>query len=282
LPGVIWVFRQRSLDPVVEYRSRRSLKAELEVFGTTFRKELVFQWRTKRILIVVAIFLIFGMLSPVIAKFTPELISGLEGAEAFAALIPEPSVIDAIAQYTSNMTQFGFLIVILLGMSAVAGEKDKGTAAMVLSKPMPRWSFIVSKYLSQGLVYLLAITLAGIAAYYYTLYLFDSLPLGGFIVANLLLYLWLMIFAAMTLLGSSIGKTTAVAAGIAAAGGIALLLSAVVPRYGPLVTSGLISWATALLLGQNGTVNFGALATALGLVVLMLVGSIAAIEEQEI
>jgi hypothetical protein len=44
----------------------------------------------------------------------------------------------------------------------------------------------------------------------------------------------------------------------------------------------LISWATALLLGQNGTVNFGALATALGLVVLMLVGSIAAIEEQEI
>ncbi|HET6442966.1 MAG TPA: hypothetical protein VFI27_00155, partial [candidate division Zixibacteria bacterium] len=136
--------------------------------------------------------------------------------------------------------------------------------------------------LTQGLVYLLAITLAGIAAYYYTLYLFESLPPGGFIVANLLLYLWLMIFAAMTLLGSSIGKTTASAAGVAAIGGIALLLSAVIPRYGPLVTSGLISWATALLLGQSGTVNFGALATALGLVLLMLVGSIAAIEEQEI
>jgi len=282
LPGVIWVFRQHSLDPAVENRSRSSLKAELKVFGTTFRKELAFQWRTKRILIVVAIFLVFGMLSPVIAKFTPQLISGLEGASAFAALIPEPSVIDAVAQYTSNLTQFGFLIVILLGMSAVAGEKDKGTAAMVLSKPMPRWSFIVSKYLTQGLVYLLAITLAGIAAYYYTLYLFESLPPGGFIVANLLLYLWLMIFAAMTLLGSSIGKTTASAAGVAAIGGIALLLSAVIPRYGPLVTSGLISWATALLLGQSGTVNFGALATALGLVLLMLVGSIAAIEEQEI
>lgn len=281
LPGAICIWRQRSQESHEMAGSGNSLRSELAVFGTIFRKELLFQWRTKRILIVVAIFLVFGMLSPLVAKFTPELISSLEEAAQFAELIPEPSVVDAMGQYFSNLTQFGFILVILLGMSAVVGEKEKGTAAMVLSKPLPRWSFIVSKYLAQGLVYLLSIILAGFAAYYYTFYLFESLPAMGFVVANLLLFVWLMVFAAVTLLGSSIGKSTAAAAGISALGGIVMLAAGVLPRYGVIAPSGLVNWASALSLDLDGAINGGALAMALGLILLMLVGSIAAIEEQE-
>ncbi len=282
LPGLFWLFRQRSSDPVETPTSIRSWRDELKVFWSSCRKEFKFQWRTKRVLIVVAIFLVFGMLSPVLAKFTPELIAGLEETAAFADLIPEPSVIDSINQYVSNLTQFGFILVILLGMNAVAGEKEKGTAAMVLSKPIPRWSFILSKYIAQGSVYLLAITLAGLAAYYYTSYLFDGLLFAGFALANFLLYLWLMTFAAMSLLGSSIGKTTAAAAGISLLGGIIMLVSGAIPRYGPLFTSGLVNWATTASLNIEGAANGGALAMSLGLILLMLVGAIAAIEEQEI
>jgi ABC-2 type transport system permease protein len=281
LPGAIWVWRQRSQETAEDVRSGGGLRSELAVFGTTFRKELLFQWRTKRILIVIAVFIVFGMLSPLVAKFTPELISSLEEAALFAELIPEPSVVDAMGQYFSNMTQFGFILVILLGMNAVAGEKEKGTAAMLLSKPLPRWSFIVSKYLAQGLVYLFAIVLAGIAAYYYTFYLFESLPALGFVMANLLLFSWLMVFAAVTLLGSSIGKSTAAAAGFSALGGIVLLASGVLPRYGALAPSGLLNWASALSLNLDGAINGGAVAMTLGLILLALVGSIAAIEEQE-
>jgi ABC-2 type transport system permease protein len=280
LPGLIWLWRQRSPDNGVSAPTS-SVRAELAVFGTSFRKELMFQWRTKRVLMVVAIFLVFGMLSPLVAKFTPELISSLEETAAFAELIPEPSVVDAIGQYLSNLTQFGFILVILLGMNAVAGEKEKGTAAMVLSKPIPRWSFIASKFLAQGLVYLLAITLAGLAAYFYTFYLFESLPALGFALANFFLFVWLMVFAAVTLLGSSIGKTTATAAGISALGGIILLAAGAVPRYGVLAPSGLTNWARAMSLDIDGAVNGGALAMALGLILLMLVASIAAVEEQE-
>jgi ABC-2 type transport system permease protein len=167
-------------------------------------------------------------------------------------------------------------------MNAVAGEKEKGTAAMVLSKPIPRWIFILSKYIAQGSVYLLAISSAGLAAYYYTSYLFDGLHFSGFAMANFLIYLWLMVLAAVSLLGSSIGKTTAAAAGIALLGGIILLLSGAIPRYGALFTSGLINWATASSMNIEGVANGGALATALGLILLMLVGAIASIEEQEI
>ena len=167
-------------------------------------------------------------------------------------------------------------------MNAVAGEKEKGTAAMVLSKPVPRWNFIVSKYLAQGLVYLAAMTLAGLAAYYYTVNLFEGLSFGGFALANLLLYTWLMVFASVTLLGSSLGKTSAAGAGIALLGSIMLLVAGAIPRYGALFASGLVNWATAASLDVEGALNGGALALSIGLILLFLVGSIAAIEEQEL
>ena len=88
------------------------------------------QWRTKRLLVVVAVFVLFGLMSPLIAKFTPELLRTIEGAEQFADLIPEPTSTDAITQYIKNLTQFGFILAVLLGMGAIAGEKEKGTAAM--------------------------------------------------------------------------------------------------------------------------------------------------------
>jgi len=155
LPGLIWLFRQVSKDRTENPTKSVQWQVNFAVFWASLRKELRFQWRTRRILIVLAVFLVFGMLSPIIAKFTPQLISSLEEAAAFAELIPEPSVIDAINQYMSNLTQFGFILVILLGMTAVAGEKEKGTAAMVLSKPVPRWIFVTAKFVAQGLVYLL-------------------------------------------------------------------------------------------------------------------------------
>lgn len=282
LPGAVWTWAKRPRsDPQFAPTDAKG-QSSLALLMAVSRKELLFQWRTRRVLIIVAIFLVLGMISPLLAKFTPELIASLEEAAQFAELIPEPSIVDAVNQYFSNLTQFGFILVILLGMNAVAGEKEKGTAAMILSKPLPRWIFIVSKYLSQGVVYLIAVALSGLAAYYYTLFLFDSLPWPGFLLSNLLLYAWLMVYAAITLLGSALGKTTAAAAGIAAIGGITILLSSTIPHYGILAPSGLLEWASALSLDIEGGFSGGAIAAALGLILLALAASITAIEEQEL
>jgi hypothetical protein len=41
----------------------------------------------------------------------------------------------------------------------VAGEKERGLTPMILSKPMPRWAFLLSKFAAQTLLYLLGFTL---------------------------------------------------------------------------------------------------------------------------
>lgn len=282
VPGFLWAWRFRGELPSEIAMPRQAIPAELSLLATAMSKELREQWRTKRWLVVTAVFAVFGMTSPLIAYFTPQLLQTIEGAELFADLIPTPTAVDAVDQYVKNLVQFGFLLAILLSMGAVAGEKEKGTAAMILSKPLPRWAFIVSKFAAQALVYLSAFTLAGVGAYLYTLILFEAIPPGGFLLANFLLWLWLLTFVAVTLLGSSLARSIGAAAGIAALASVLLLLAGALPRVGSLAPAGLINWADTLALGATQAANGGALAMSLVIILVSLITAVALFEVQEI
>ena len=61
-------------------------------FLTVFRKEMMEQWRTYRFLIVAAVFAAFGLASPLLAKFTPEMLKAIPGVPAeLLASIPAPT-----------------------------------------------------------------------------------------------------------------------------------------------------------------------------------------------
>jgi uncharacterized membrane protein YhfC len=162
-PALIWLWR---IWPDRDGRRLMPLSTELALFMMAVRKELWQQWRTKRVLVVTAVFLGFGLTSPLLARFTPELLRSIEGAEKFADLIPTPTAADSLGQYIKNITQFGFILAILLGMGAVAGEKEQGEAALILSKPLPRWAFVMSKFVAQTAVYAVAFILAALGATY--------------------------------------------------------------------------------------------------------------------
>jgi ABC-2 type transport system permease protein len=283
LPGLIWVVLlwRKEVHPAAV--STYPAGAELAIFWSSIRKEIIQQWRTRRFLVVMAVFVLFGLTSPILAKFTPEILKSVTGAEQFANLVPTPTMADAMGQYIKNITQFGFILAVLLGMNAVAGEKESGTAAMILSKPLPRWVFVLSKFSAQSLVYTSAFLVAGLGAYYYTVILFGGLNVDKFTGVNLLLLLWLLTFVAAALLGSVIGPSIAAAAGIGLGISVAFLLAGSIPQYGALFPNGLIGWAT--MLGANSdkiAANGGALAGSFVLIVMCLVWSVALFERQEI
>jgi ABC-2 type transport system permease protein len=282
IPAWLWIaYLARRQGAPADDASAPSIAREWRLFLVALRKELLQQVRTKRLLVVAAVFALFGLGSPLIANFTPQLLSSIEGAEQFADLIPEPSAADAVTQYVKNITQFGFLIAILLGMGAVAGEKEKGTAAMILSKPLPRWAFILSKFTAQAFVYLLGFALAGVGAYAYTTWLFEALPIGAFFLATFLLLVWLLTFAAVTLAASTLAASTGAAAALALAAAIILLLAGSFPKVAPFAPGALVSWASAAPLA-GVPAQAGALAAVFVLIVIALVGSVAAFEVQEL
>ena len=281
LPGMLYLWRTWPTSPPLT--PPLPLRRDLSAFVTATGKELQQQWRTKRVLVVTAVFLLFGLSSPLLARYMPELFQTMPGAEQFAALIPTPTINDALTQYIKNITQFSFIIAILSGMGAVAGEKERGTAALILSKPLPRWAFVLSKFAAQATVFAAAYLLAALAAYYYTWILFAPLHLGAFLAGNGLLWLWLMVFTAVTLLGSTLTHSTGAGAGISLLGAVILLLSGSLPVVGQFAPAGLVAWASQLgLPGVTAVANGGTLVANVVIILVCLVTAVAAFEQQEL
>lgn len=223
------------------------------IFWASLRKEILEQIRTKRLLIIIIVLVLFAMLSPVMAKYMPEIFKAVPGAEQFAALMPTPTIKDAIDQYVKNTSQFSIILALLLPMGAVALEKEKGTAGMMLVKPLPRWIFLLTKFLAMGIVFFIGISLAGLMGYLYTWYLFAPMDIGTWIAINLLLWLYAMVYVSMTILFSTLVRPQAAAAGISF--GLLIVLSIIgsVPTIARHLPAQLVTWSNELMLATGNT-----------------------------
>jgi ABC-2 type transport system permease protein len=236
------------------------------IFWASLRKEILEQIRTKRLMITIILLVVFAMLSPVMAKYMPEIFKAVPGAEQFAALMPTPTIKDAIDQYVKNTSQFAIILALLLPMGAVALEKDKGTAAMMLVKPLPRWIFLLTKFLALGFTFLIGIALAGMMGYLYTWYLFAPMNLGAWVAINLMLWLYVMVYVAMTLLFSTLVRSQAAAAGMSF--GVLIVLSIIgsIPTIAKHLPAQLVVWSGELMMGA-GTAYWSSLVVSVGIVV---------------
>ena len=97
--------------------------------------------------------------------------------------------------------------------------------------------------------------------------------------------MWLLTFVTVALLGSTVGSTTAAAAGVGFGGSVLLLLAGSLPGVGALAPGGLVAWATELgtrAAGDQVTANGGALVMSLVVVVMCLIAAVGVFEEQEL
>ncbi|MBE0410450.1 MAG: ABC transporter permease subunit, partial [Anaerolineales bacterium] len=196
----------------------------MKIFLVALYKELLEQWRSYRLLVVVVVLGLFGLLSPLGAKLMPDIFRLMPGGEEIAELIPEPTIIDAVDQYNKNHVQFGFILALLITMGVVVQEKERNTAALILTKPLSRRSFLLAKFSALGLNFLVGTLIAGAAAYYYTFLLFEAPSLSGWLLLNALLWIFLLVHVAITLFFSTLSRSMVAAAGMAFAALIILSL----------------------------------------------------------
>ncbi len=252
------------------------------MFKVLVLKEFREFFHTSKLVVLVAIFLIVGLISPVLAKYTPVMLKSIPNLPAgLEGIIPEPTITDAVVQYVKNMQQFGILVVILLGMGMIAQEKERGTAAMLLVKPVRRAAMIMAKWLALAVCTFGAILLGGLACLFYTQMLFGSLPIGSFLVLNLLLAVFLAVYLTVALFASALARTQTMAAAGAFGGLIVLLILSSLPRISDYLPGQLLNWGSALIFGGNMQA-WPALIVAVSLIVLLILGAILKFEREEI
>jgi ABC-2 type transport system permease protein len=244
----------------------------MDGFAIFLRKELRESLRTNRLLVVVAIFAVLGIISPLSAKYTPELLKALgTSSSGVTVILPTPTVKDAITQFIKNVAGTAILVAILLPMGLVAREKERGTAAFVLTKPLTRPAFLTAKLLALGLTLTAGVAIGALATYWYTALLFTPIAFGGFFAASLLVLLSLLVYASFTFLGSTLMSAQLPAVGIGIAGWIVISILGVFPGIEQYTPAGLLDPASQLALGlapQHLWVSVAA-SVALGAVVLL-------------
>ncbi|HEX8730549.1 MAG TPA: ABC transporter permease subunit [Ktedonobacterales bacterium] len=222
-------------------------------FGALLGKELREAWRTGRLPVTLVIFFILGALSPLAAYYTPELLKNAAGSSGIQVIGLTPTLKDAIGQYVKNVGGNGFLIAILLAMGSIAREKERGTAAFTLTKPVSRLAFLAAKLVGLLVTLGLGMLCATAVAYAYTVYFFGVTPAGRFAVMALLVWLALVAFMALTFLASALTRSTVVAASLGFAAWLALALLSIWPQMAPNTPNGLFDAAQAVALSQTPT-----------------------------
>jgi ABC-2 type transport system permease protein len=240
--------------------------------GILLRKELLEQWRTFRLPLVAVIFALIGLSSPLLARFTAEIVKAVAG-DQFPLDLPPPTVADSVDQLAKNLNQLGALIAILIASSAVAPEKERGTAALILVRPVSRAGFLLAKLVALGVTFAVALVLAIAGWWFYTLVLFEALPIGGVLALGILDWLFLMAWVSLTFLASTLTRSTLAAAGLGVTALIVVGLLSIAPPLAAWLPIGLVPVAHALALGLEATDPWKPI---LGTVILIVVAVVLA------
>lgn len=248
-------------------------------FWPLFKKEIKEQIRTYRLLVVGSIFLLFGITTPFLLKYLPEIIK-LAG-EDLPVDIPPPMAVDSLVEYAGTIGQLGVLVAVLVAMGSVSNELQRSTAIITLSKPVTRSAFVTAKLAAMSMTFALSITVASAFCYAYTVWLIGGADAGRFALLNLLLVVFFVFCLAVTVLFSSMFRSSLAAGGIAISVIISQAIISPVPVIGTYMPGQLIGWGTSLVAGGRAS-YWWALGIALIIIVLCVNLARLALKKKEI
>jgi ABC-2 type transport system permease protein len=251
----------------------------MSLFWIQLRKELHEQWATRKTLVVLAVMLAFGFLSPIAAKLLPELVSSLGTGQNVTIILPTPTAKDALDQYVKNTNQMILLVALVVSFAVIVSERERGLMTLIFPHALPRSTFVLAKFAALALLIGVGMVLEAAAAYLYTVLLFSAPDFMTFASMVVLLYLYVMVFVALAILASTLGRTTMTAAAIAI-GFIVLVMIA--GLFTDLTPNTLGSWAAALTAETPVSAHWGAVVVSLIVMGLAITASCIILNRQEI
>lgn len=213
-------------------------------FKAFFKKELMEIMRTSKIIILPALFLFFGVMSPLAARYMNEILSLVGEQQGVSIRFPDPTYVEAYAEFFKNLYFMMIIVTILVFAGTVAEEKTKGTIVLVMTKSLSRNGFIMGKLTAAILLFTFSYVLGTAICMYYTSLLFAEFINPGILAGTAVFWLFGLLMLTLTLLTSLLCRSMSTSAVFAFAG--YLLVSAIaslpyIGRYSPGALQGLSS-----------------------------------------
>lgn len=213
------------------------------------KKELLESMRTYKTFVLMMIFIIFGILNPVMAKVMPELLEALL-PEGMTITIEEPKALDSWMQFFKNGAQTGMIILTVVFSGLMAGELSKGTLINMLTKGLKRRTVILAKFTGALLQWTVAYGASFLITYGYTSYFFPPEQLPHLALSIMAMWVFGLILLALVIFGGLLFKN--IYGALLTTGGAVLVMTllSLFPKVKPYNPMTLVSDNVALLMGE--------------------------------
>jgi ABC-2 type transport system permease protein len=236
--------------------------------------------RTPRWIVLFGVYLTFGLIGPVMAKYMADI---LEHAQSeMTIILPPPAPKDGIVNYLSQVGQIGLIVVVAIAASAMTFDARRGVSTFLRSRVSSIWELVRPRVAVTAMAAVLAYGLGTLAAWYETALLLGPLPVGAMLGGLLCESVYLTFAVAVVAAVAPIARSTIAVAAIALA---ALIVLSIVGGLGVLhdwLPSALSGAPAALLAGTSVTDYLPALLVTATACPLLITAGVIGLRHREI
>ncbi|MCZ0702843.1 ABC-2 type transport system permease protein [Natronobacillus azotifigens] len=187
----------------------------MKQFMTIMRKEFLEYWRNFSWIWVPVVFIFLSIMDPLTTYYMPIILDSVGGLPEGAVFeIPELPAPEVLMMSLSEISMFGVLIIILLTMGTIAGERKSGIAELVLVKPVKYPIYITAKWLAKIKLFLTAFIIGMLVSWYYVNLLFDTIPFTDWLLTVIFYSFWLVFVVSLTIFYSTLLKNPGLVAAV--------------------------------------------------------------------
>src|SRR5690625_275519 len=250
-----------------------------------FKKEIIDYWRNFKWIWVPLVIILLAIMDPITTYFLPQIMEMSGGLPEGAVFdMPSPTPPEAIMMSLSQLSSLGVLVVVLISMGIISGEKQSGITEMILVKPVSYTNYVLAKWMAFLLLVWVSLALGMLGSWYYVNVLFGSLSFLSLVQIIFFYGLWLTLVATISIFFNSLFKKPGMVAFMTLATLMILsLLTQFFGNYFLWSPSNLSRHINGMLITND--ISKGLIATSsitLCLIALLLVGSIALFKAKEL
>ncbi|MFA9446841.1 ABC transporter [Egicoccus sp. AB-alg6-2] len=247
---------------------------------TAWRLEWYRLVRTRRLLALVMVFAFFGFTAPVITAYMDQLVGA--AGQGLVIQAPDPTPELAVGQFTSNASQIGVLVAIVVAAGALAFDARPELATFLRTRSGSIWQLILPRYVVSTLAIVAAFALGVLATWYETVVLIGAPDAAGMVVGTLLTGAYLAFAVAVTALATSLTRSVLTAVAVTVVVLLGLLVLSVVEALAPWLPSRLIGVLPGLAAGSDAGDHLRALATTVVVTPVLLLLTVRRLERREV
>lgn len=251
---------------------------------TLFQKEMLENWRNKKWLWVPLVMILVAIIDPVSYYFLPEIMESVgEMPEGMVFDVPELEPVEAMMMSIEAMSSYGVVIITLMMMGTIAGERKLGITEIILAKPVKIRHYISAKWVAFICISLIALLLGLGMSWYYIELLYGSIDVGNMFVAIGFYSLWFVFVVTLCIFYHTICKNAGLVVActigtLAVMGGINAAIGHIVTWFPNNLSGHILEF---LLTGEFTSALIGTVSVVSGLIIILFLAAVQIFQRRE-